>query len=127
MKMNLKTVALLIGLCGSSLWASEVWVDQSTGSDKPDGSPSAPFKTVDAALSAVKGAGDTIIIRKGVYRESLSKVPAGNAQSPFTIKSAPGEHVVISGATVVEGWKKGENDLWTAIIPAAPLEVFFKG
>jgi hypothetical protein len=46
-------------------------------------------------------AGDTCLIRAGVYRETVTVVNSGTAGNPITFKAYPGESVTISGADLV--------------------------
>ncbi len=74
-------------------------------SDQNQGtSPQAPFLTIQHAVEIV-GAGDTIVVRQGVYRERVKFDSSGTPAERITLMAAPGEHVAISGADVVNGWQ----------------------
>ena len=51
-------------------------VDQASGSDSAPGSEAKPFKTVARGAKAL-AAGDTLIIKAGVYRESVAVTAMG--------------------------------------------------
>lgn len=66
-----------------------------SASDENDGSLSAPFLSLKKAAETAK-AGDTVIIREGVYREVLEPKNNGTASKPITFKAKDGEKVTIS-------------------------------
>lgn len=101
------------------------YVDAKAGSDTADGaSASAAFKTIARAIS-VLDAGDTILIRAGLYREpiDLSKTPRGSAPKPITIGSYGDGEVIIDGSTKVAGWSRVDGTIWRANISFTPLGV----
>jgi hypothetical protein len=69
------------------------------------------------ARDAARGKKATIILHGGTYflPEPLVFKPE---DSETLYKAAPGETVVVSGGRTISGWKKSENGLWTAQIPA---------
>ena len=72
------------------------YVSQEAGSsDSNPGTYEAPFKTIKKAADIAQ-AGDTVIIRGGVYREMLAPKNNGTAGNPITFKAAEGETVQIS-------------------------------
>src|SRR5262249_44252030 len=72
------------------------FVDASRGSEAAAGTEQAPWKTLAHALRQLKP-GDTLLIRGGTYYEKVSLSRSGTEQSPITIRSYPGELVVIDG------------------------------
>ena len=97
-------------------WSIEAktWHVSKNGSDTNSGSSEAPFLTISkAAFLAV--AGDTVLIRGGVYREWVS--PANGGISPLkriVYMAATGEEVHLKGSEPVNNWKKQKNGLWRA-------------
>jgi len=73
------------------------YLDVETGSDENQGTVDSPWKTIGHAIDAISS-GDTVIIRQGIYRESLIEFgPSGSGPDQKTIfKAAPGERVVFS-------------------------------
>jgi hypothetical protein len=65
-----------------------------TGSDSSLGTATAPFRTLKQGVQALR-AGDTLIVRRGTYAESLANIPSGSAGAPTTIQAAPGEQVTL--------------------------------
>ncbi len=86
------------------------------GADTNAGTEEAPFLTIGrAAEQALPG--ETVVVHEGVYREWV-KPPRGgfNDSRRITYKAAEGEHVVIKGSEVVDGWES-DGDLWRVAIP----------
>ncbi|WP_232548842.1 DUF1565 domain-containing protein [Propioniciclava soli] len=84
-----------------------------SGSNTNAGSSSAPFKTLGGALAKVK-AGQTVVMRGGVYREGASGYATGGTKynlrlSGVTIQSYPGEQVWLDGTEVATGWSAGSG------------------
>jgi hypothetical protein len=73
-------------------------------SDESDGSREHPWKTIAKAAEKV-GPGDTVMIRDGIYRETVVVKTSGTAQSPIIFEAAPGAHVVLTGADHLTGWQ----------------------
>lgn len=79
-------------------------------SDKNDGSYSAPFKTISKAAEIAK-AGDTVIIREGTYRETVTPKNDGEAGAPITFKAAEGEKAVVSALDVMSDFADYKDGL----------------
>ncbi len=80
-------------------------------SDENDGSEERPWRTLAKAGDTAQ-AGDTVIIRGGVYREILAPKNSGTAASPIVFRAADGENVVISALEDVSVTPVFENDLY---------------
>ena len=78
-------------------------VDQSKGDDQGAGTTAAPWKTISRGMAAAI-AGDTILVKAGVYRESVSVTRSGEPDKPVTLKAVPGERAVLTGADRISGW-----------------------
>jgi len=76
--------------------------------DDNDGSMLTPFKTIGKAAAVAK-AGDTVIVREGVYRETLTPKNNGTATAPITYRAAEGEKVVISANEPLESWAQTDD------------------
>jgi len=81
----------------------------------------APLKTV-ARACAMAGTGETIVLRGGVYRELIKPLCDG-----VTIRAMEGEKVVISGADLIEGWKREADGGWSAPVAAKPTKMLKDG
>lgn len=87
------------------------------GNDHNDGSPSRMLRTI-AAASARAYPGDVITIHKGVYRERVTPPRGGTSDANRIVyQAAPGERVEISGAEIMTGWVKVQDNLWKVVIP----------
>ena len=72
------------------------FVDATKGDDSAPGTEAAPWKTVTQALTQIKPGG-TLYLRGGTYYEHVYCSAAGTEPDPITIRSYPGELVVIDG------------------------------
>ena len=75
-----------------------------TGNDTNSGTQALPFRTLLKGVRALT-AGDTLIVRGGAYNEGLPNViPSGTSWSqPVTVKSAPGETVILKTLMIADG------------------------
>ena len=110
-----------------TLWIDEVslsvadgnreWYVSPGGLDTNDGSLAAPFQTLARAMQSVV-AGDTLWLRAGTYRETLTVNRSGTPTNRITISAYPGETVKIDGCDVVPGpWTPTTNGIHTADVP----------
>jgi len=65
------------------------------------------FRTIGEAAARVQ-AGDTVVIHGGVYREHVVVETSGTAEQPIRFVSAPGEHVVVTGADRITKWERAD-------------------
>jgi hypothetical protein len=72
------------------------FVDGRVGDDRQQGAAETPWRTIQHGLSQLKP-GDTLYLRGGTYYERVVCRAAGTAQAPITIRSYPGELVVLDG------------------------------
>ncbi|MBO7743767.1 Ig-like domain-containing protein [Paenibacillus sp. MWE-103] len=80
-----------------------------TGSDGNPGTEAEPFLTIQKAADVLLP-GETVIIREGVYEESVRPKYNGTADHPITYKTGGGEKAVISGANLItEQWQTASN------------------
>ena len=86
------------------------------GNDRHNGSPSRPLRTISAAAARAYP-GDTITAHAGTYRERVAPPRGGTSEANrITYQALPGEHVVITGAEVVKGWARVNDDVWKVAI-----------
>jgi len=96
------------------------YVDGAGGNDAHDGlSLANAFKTVARAVSVV-AAGDTVLIRAGLYREGIDLVaaPSGTAAKPITFGSYGDGEVILDGSAKVTGWVRHSGNVWKAPVAA---------
>lgn len=105
----LKREAIVMGM--TEVMASSSYYVDTGGDDANPGTAASPFRTIQKAASVV-GAGDTVLVKPGIYAERLNNViPSGTSWSAaVTIKAYdPNNRPVIeapSGSTGVEGLLK---------------------
>ncbi|HEY5914130.1 MAG TPA: DUF1565 domain-containing protein [Verrucomicrobiae bacterium] len=85
------------------------------------GYPAVPFATLAKACSVVEP-GETIVLRGGVYRETLRPGCDG-----VTVRAMKGEKVTISGADVIEGWRREASGNWSAPLAPKPQRILRDG
>ena len=85
------------------------------------GYPAVPLASL-AKACAVAESGETIVLRGGVYRETLRPKYDG-----ITIRATKGETVTISGADLVEGWRREVDGSWSASLAAPPKKLLRDG
>lgn len=72
------------------------YVDAAKGSDANDGSRQRPWKSIAHAVKQLH-AGDTLYLRGGTYYEHVKLTQSGQPGKRITIRSFPGELVVLDG------------------------------
>ncbi|MFT4114564.1 hypothetical protein [Silvibacterium sp.] len=83
------------------------------GNDQADGTPSAPFKTLDRAQAAVRSLNAqhdvTVQLADGIYPLTqplrFSAADGGRSGHSVVWQAAPGAHPVLSGALRITGWR----------------------
>ena len=87
-------------------------------SDEPAwGYPAVPLASLSKACE-IAWPGETIILRGGIYREVLA--PKNNS---VTVYAMQGEKVTISGADLINGWKRESDGTWSAPLAAEPKKL----
>ena len=92
-----------------------IYVDSQKGSDviadvKLAGTSSAPLQTIQAAINLAntknqQKIGTKIIVKPGVYRESVNIAAIANqSTAPLTIEASATGSSIITGADVLTGW-----------------------
>jgi hypothetical protein len=123
---NLKKTIFCLILTGIflSLNAKTIVVNNqmSGAKDTNPGTFFQPLKTIQAGANLAQ-AGDTILVKAGIYREEVKPPRSGTKEKPITYLAAPGEDVSIRGSERITNWKK-EGKLWLATIDKAMFEEF---
>ena len=83
------------------------------GSDGAEGSLGSPFKTINHAAQLARP-GDTVVVRAGTYRETVTPARSGTSGGRITYKPYDGERVTISGADRVGGWSNHSGSVYKA-------------
>ena len=100
-------LCLVVSCVFSALSARIIVVDkQKAGAnDANTGTFAQPLKTIQAAANLAQ-AGDTILVKAGIYREEVKPPRGGTKDKPITYLAAPGEEVSIRGSEQITGWIK---------------------
>src|SRR4051812_29586973 len=101
--MKASLPAMLAAIVASASAADEanaVYYVSPTGNDgNPGTSIQAPLRTIQQAVVKAMP-GSTILVRAGVYRETVTTLRSGTAMAPITIQNYHDEVVTVSGADV---------------------------
>ena len=81
-------------------------INNPSAGDEGEGKEDRPFKSIQRAALFAQ-AGDTVQVKKGLYREALS-ISGGRPGAPIRIVGEEG--TVVTGAELLSGWKKSETD-----------------
>ncbi len=105
---------IAIGLFAARLAAATWFVDgqAQAARDANPGTEAAPWKTIARAGRAPElKPGDQVLIRSGVYRETIDIAVSGEPDRPIVFAAAPGARVVIKGSEMVKGrWSRLGDD-----------------
>jgi hypothetical protein len=85
------------------------------------GYPAVPLASL-AKACKIATPGETILLRAGVYRESVAPGNEG-----VTIRAMKGETVAISGADLIENWKRDARDSWSTVLETRPRKILRDG
>ena len=99
------------------------YVDGKDGNDANDGKSLAKaFATIARSVSLV-AAGDTVLIRGGLYREGINLINArrGTEGKPITFGSLGDGEVILDGSAKVTGWTLQEGTVWKAPVTFTPI------
>ncbi|RRJ98430.1 right-handed parallel beta-helix repeat-containing protein [Opitutaceae bacterium TAV3] len=103
-------------------------VDQShpQADDAGDGESTRPFLTISAATLRA-GAGDTVYVHPGVYREHIAPVRGGSENAPVTWQAAPGHRVFVRGSEVWQPAWQPLDDEHPGVFTAPLDDTLFAG
>ncbi len=98
------------------------YVDQHhpRASDENEGTAERPFLTINRAAEVVK-AGERVLVRAGVYRETVQPVRGGDGPDRMiTFEAEAGQTVVLRGSCVLpRTWERSTGSTWTLRLPEA--------
>lgn len=111
MRMRHLVAAMACLLLCNLIRATTIVVDQHhpNASDDNPGTEERPLKTIARAAQLAR-AGDTVIVKAGIYRESIRLRNDGEVGAPITFQAHPVGSVIISGADVIKGWQRVDGD-----------------
>ena len=124
---NLKKIVFSLFLLAifSALSAKTIVVNNRMAGSKDTnpGTFSQPLKTIQAGANLAQ-AGDTILVKAGIYREEVKPPRGGTKEKPITYLAAPGEDVSIRGSERITNWIRDGNGLWLSTIHNTVFEGF---
>jgi hypothetical protein len=80
-----------------------------------------PFRTIQRGAECAVSPGDTVVIRSGIYRETVTPRANGTRGRPITFRPAAGAAVVVSGTEVVKRWTKEPRGTCPKTCWSAPI------
>lgn len=110
-------IAVLSLLTVSAAWPASIYVAPQ-GDDGNAGTLTEPLRTLQAGVNRLQP-GDTLLIRGGVYRETVIFPRDGAPGKPITVKPYGTETVTVSGCDPVAGWTPHDaaQGVWKAPMP----------
>jgi len=102
----MRALAILLLLVPGPAYCAQTYYVSTAGNDSNPGTFAQPFRTVQHSAN-VAAAGDTVLIRGGVYNEYLTVDRSGAVGAPIVFASFAGETAVLDG-TGLE-WRYGIN------------------
>jgi len=92
------------------------WYVDPGGSDRNPGTIDAPFRTLAYAATNLN-AGDILLLRAGIYRETFQPPQSGVPDAPVTVAAYAGEPVTISGCDTLDAaWYPVNNSIYAASV-----------
>src|SRR5262245_11317308 len=105
-------VAAGFALLPAFAWAATYYV-ATTGDNANPGTLAAPLRTIQKAAERARP-GDRVLVRGGVYRETVRPAQSGTAAAPITFQPYNGEAVTITGADLVTDWEPYRGAIYTS-------------
>jgi hypothetical protein len=110
-------IALVVAINLGTLHAdATTYFVATNGSDaNPGTNLAAPFQTIQRAATNML-AGDTCLIRAGVYHETLAPANSGSKSASITFAALSNEVVTLDGADAVTSWTVLSNGIYQATV-----------
>ena len=117
MKTRFTTIITAVVVIAGGAQAADFYVGPA-GDDTHPGTEAQPLATIQAAVNKLQP-GDTLLIRGGTYRETVTFPRSGTADKPITLKPYRDEKVIVSGCDPVTGWTLQDptKRIWKAPMP----------
>ena len=113
--VSMAAMAFAFADCGAE--AATYYVSPMGDDAKAGTSMGAPLRTMQKAIDAAQP-GDTILVRVGTYRETVSSSRSGTANARITIQNYQNEPVTVSGTDPIAGdWSSVGNEVYRAPMP----------
>ena len=124
--MRITTIVIFVALMFSAVFshAANYYVS-STGSDTNAGSSlSSPFLTIGKAASMAT-AGDTVYVRGGTYRETVTVANSGTEAAPIRFRTYGNECVTVTGLDKVSsGWSTVSGSTYQNTVSGGASQLF---
>jgi hypothetical protein len=112
--VKVSVLAILITLAVSGSGAAVYYVAP-PGNDTNPGTFERPWCTIGKAARSLV-AGDSVLIRAGVYPEAVNPANSGTPGTPITYARYDGEEVIVEGNQEVTGWTPDSGNRWQAVV-----------
>jgi parallel beta-helix repeat protein len=86
-----------------------------TGNDTNPGTLDRPWRKIGKAASTM-GAGDSVLVRGGVYLESVNPAQSGTESDPITYACYDTESVFVDGSEAISGWVQDSGSRYRASV-----------
>jgi len=93
------------------------------GSDDSSGTFAAPWQTIGKAAQTMI-AGDSVLIRGGIYAESVNPVNSGTPGAMITYTNYSSEEVIVEGGQEITGWALDTGNRYMANVNFTPSPRF---
>ncbi len=115
-RVFLACIAATFGAAGAAN-AATYYVSPKGNNAQSGTSMKAPLRTIQKAVDAAKS-GDTILVRGGTYRETVSTARSGTSKARITIQNYGNESVTVNGTNPIAGaWTSVGNEVYRAPMP----------
>ncbi len=94
--------------------------------DTNAGTRAAPLMTISAAAARAV-AGDEVLVRSGLYRESVTLTNSGTLGKPIVFRSEEPHQAVISGSDAVTHWQAEAPGVWSFPDPSVRFNAYGNG
>jgi hypothetical protein len=99
--------------------AATTYYVATNGNDSNPGTLYRPFLTIQKAVD-IMHPGDTVLVRGGVYRETIQPPRGGTGEnSRITYKAFPGETPIVKGSERITSWIHQGGGIWKVEMPDA--------
>lgn len=115
-KKSLRTVSMILMsafLFMPGILHAATYYVATTGNDSNPGTESSPWKTLKKAGDKAV-AGDTVLIKGGVYKAPLFPKNSGASANYISFKGVQGSSVIIEGGYEVTGWSVHNGSIYSA-------------
>jgi len=114
-------LTILMALTGAGRAAT--YYVATTGNDTNPGTPARPWRTIGKA-AATMVAGDSVLVRAGIYREGVNPARSGTQSDPIAYAAYDTERVIVECSEAVSGWVQDSANRYRAQVSFTPSPRF---